>query len=189
MNINGIIVNPATDALVESHAGNVINGYSATREIRETPDGRRYCAVTTHPDGRVRVEVEADGVRWIRFPSGVIEGTRLADGAPVEPTRSPASEAAAALGRMGGSSTSPAKRAASRANGAKGGRPTTEFHFGKIFRSEGGFRVCGGVWAGGPIIKKSPWFATREEAERVAAEMIARRAENERLDRLAGLRP
>lgn len=34
-----------------------------------------------------------------------------------------AKEAAAALGRMGGSSTSPAKRAASRTNGAKGGRP------------------------------------------------------------------
>ena len=97
--------------------------------------------------------------------------------------------AAAALGRMGGASTSPAKRIASRANGAKGGRPTTEFRFGKVFRSEGGFRVCGGVWAGGPIIHQSPWFATREEAERVAAEMIARRAENERLDRLAGLRP
>lgn len=31
--------------------------------------------------------------------------------------------AAAALGRMGGASTSPAKQAASRANGAKGGRP------------------------------------------------------------------
>lgn len=31
--------------------------------------------------------------------------------------------AAAALGRMGGSSTSPAKQAASRANGARGGRP------------------------------------------------------------------
>ena len=29
----------------------------------------------------------------------------------------------------------------------------------------------------------------REEAERASAEMIARRAENERLDRLAGLRP
>lgn len=33
--------------------------------------------------------------------------------------------AAAALGRMGGASTSPAKQAASRANGAKGGRPVT----------------------------------------------------------------
>lgn len=31
--------------------------------------------------------------------------------------------AASALGRMGGSSTSPAKRAASRANGSRGGRP------------------------------------------------------------------
>ena len=123
MNINGIIVNPETDALVESRAGNVINGYSATREIRETPDGRRYSAIVTHPDGRVRVEVEADGVRWIRFPSGVIEGTRIADGSPVEPTRSPASEAAAALGRMGGASRSPAKQAASRANGRLGGRP------------------------------------------------------------------
>lgn len=33
--------------------------------------------------------------------------------------------AAAALGRIGGSSTSPAKRAASRENGKKGGRPVT----------------------------------------------------------------
>lgn len=33
------------------------------------------------------------------------------------------SAAAAALGRMGGASTSPAKRAASRANGRLGGRP------------------------------------------------------------------
>lgn len=96
--------------------------------------------------------------------------------------------AAAALGRLGGLSKSEAKRVAVRENGKKGGRPTTEFHFGKVFRSEGGFRVCGGVWAGSPIIKQSPWFATREEAERASAEMIARRAENERLDRLAGLR-
>lgn len=100
-----------------------------------------------------------------------------------------AKEAAAALGRRGGSSTSPAKRAASRANGAKGGRPCTEFHEGKVFASEGGFRVCGGVWAGGPIIKQSPWFATREEAEREAAAMLKRRAERDELDRLAGLRP
>lgn len=34
--------------------------------------------------------------------------------------------AAAALGRMGGASTSPAKQAASRVNGAKGGRPQTD---------------------------------------------------------------
>jgi hypothetical protein len=34
--------------------------------------------------------------------------------------------AAAALGRIGGASTSPAKRAASRSNGAKGGRPCTD---------------------------------------------------------------
>ena len=104
-------------------------------------------------------------------------------------TNTDISNAASALGRLGGRSKSEAKRAASRANGARGGRPTTEFCFGKIFRSEGGFRVCGGVHAGGPTLSSSPWFATREEAERVAAEMIARRAENERLDRLAGLRP
>lgn len=97
--------------------------------------------------------------------------------------------AAAALGRMGGASTSLAKQAAARANGAKGGRPCTEFHEGKIFASEGGFRVCGGVWAGGPIIKQSPWFATREEAEREAVAMLKRREEREELDRLAGLRP
>ena len=34
-----------------------------------------------------------------------------------------------------------------------------------IFASEGGFRVCGAVWAGGPVISASPWFKTREEAE------------------------
>ena len=34
--------------------------------------------------------------------------------------------AAAALGRMGGASTSPAKRAAARANGALGGRPRSD---------------------------------------------------------------
>lgn len=88
-----------------------------------------------------------------------------------------------------GAATSEAKAAASRANGAKGGRPCTEFHEGKVFASEGGFRVCGGVWAGGPIIKQSPWFATREEAEREAAAMLKRRAKRDELDRLAGLRP
>lgn len=81
------------------------------------------------------------------------------------------SRAAAALGRKGGRAKSEAKSAASRANGAKGGRPTTEFHVGKVFRSEGGWRVCCGVWAGGPIIDQSPWFKTREEAEREAEEM------------------
>lgn len=120
MNINGIIVNPETDTLIESRAGRVINGYSATREIRETPDGRRYAVVVAHPDGRTRVEIEADGVRWVRYPSGSVEGTRLEDGAPVEPARN---SAAAALGRLGRAAHTPAQQAASRANGARGGRP------------------------------------------------------------------
>lgn len=34
-----------------------------------------------------------------------------------------------------------------------------------IFKSEGGYRVCGATWAGGPVIDSSPWFATMEEAE------------------------
>lgn len=34
-----------------------------------------------------------------------------------------------------------------------------------VFRSEGGYRVCGAIWAGGPVIDSSPWFPTREEAE------------------------
>lgn len=46
-------------------------------------------------------------------------GVKCVDGYTVE------GSAAAALGRMGGASTSPAKQAASRANGAKGGRPAT----------------------------------------------------------------
>ena len=46
-------------------------------------------------------------------------GAKCVDGYTVD------GSAAAAIGRIGGSSTSPAKRAASRANGAKGGRPAT----------------------------------------------------------------
>lgn len=34
-----------------------------------------------------------------------------------------------------------------------------------IFKSEGGYRVCGAVWGDGPIMKYSPWFETMEEAQ------------------------
>lgn len=40
-----------------------------------------------------------------------------------------------------------------------------------VFKSEGGFRVCGALWAGGPVISSSPWFATREQAEASAQKM------------------
>jgi len=183
-NINGISIDTADDRLVESHDGMSHNGHSASREVRETADGIQYTVVTTHPDGLVRVEVEADGIRWTRWPNGSVDGVRLLDGAPVE-----CESKAAALGRIGGRSKSEAKAAAARENGAKGGRPTTEFHVGKMFRSEGGWRVCGGVWNGGPIIDQSPWFATREEAEREAGEIHRRNVERDALAILSGEAP
>jgi len=45
------------------------------------------------------------------------------------------SEAAAALGRVGGRSTSAAKQSASRLNGAKGGKPKAD-PMAKLFRRE-----------------------------------------------------
>ena len=34
-----------------------------------------------------------------------------------------------------------------------------------VFISEGGYRVCLGVWNGSPIISNCPWFETKEETE------------------------
>ena len=38
-----------------------------------------------------------------------------------------------------------------------------------VFPSEGGWRYAGAMWAGGPIIDQSPWFAT-EKAARAASQ-------------------
>lgn len=35
----------------------------------------------------------------------------------------------------------------------------------QIFRSEGGWRVCGGVVNGGPIMELSLWYPTRRGAQ------------------------
>lgn len=43
-------------------------------------------------------------------------------------------------------------------------------HF-DVFRSDGGWRVCGGIWAGGPILRQSPWFADEAQAKAVARQM------------------
>lgn len=48
----------------------------------------------------------------------------------------------------------------------------------EIFKSEGGYRVCGGVWCGGPIMKKSPYFRTLEEAKKAAVSMRKKDEEN-----------
>lgn len=47
-----------------------------------------------------------------------------------------------------------------------------------IFASEGGYRVCGGLWGDDPIINQCPWFTTREEAEIGARKM--KEEDNER---------
>jgi len=38
-----------------------------------------------------------------------------------------------------------------------------------VFPSEGGWRYAGAIWAGGPIIDQSPWFAS-EKAARAASQ-------------------
>lgn len=40
-----------------------------------------------------------------------------------------------------------------------------------IFKSEGGYRVCGATCCDGPVIDASPWFKTRQEAEQAARDM------------------
>lgn len=40
-----------------------------------------------------------------------------------------------------------------------------------IFKSEGGYRVCGAVYLDEPILDLSPWFETTEEAEEAAKAM------------------
>jgi hypothetical protein len=58
-----------------------------------------------------------------------------------------------------------------------------------IFESEGGFRGCGGTWVGGPIIRQSPWFKGRAEAEAAAKEMRAADIRAEAEEILAGMAP
>lgn len=55
-----------------------------------------------------------------------------------------------------------------------------------VFKSEGGFRVCGGVWAGGPIMAQSPWFATQAEAEAESMKMKERDVKSAALDIIGG---
>jgi hypothetical protein len=44
-----------------------------------------------------------------------------------------------------------------------------------VFKSEGGYRVCLGVWSGSPIISKCPWLETKEEAEELVRYLKKRR--------------
>ena len=45
-----------------------------------------------------------------------------------------------------------------------------------VFKSEGGFRVAGAVYNDCPVMDRSPWFETREEADEAAKEMRFRDA-------------
>lgn len=82
-----IKINPESDRLVETHGGShSINGYYATCEVRENTVGMRYEVTVTHPDGRSRIDMVRDGVRWTRYPAGTIEITRLTDGANLDTT-------------------------------------------------------------------------------------------------------
>ena len=94
-------------------------------------------------------------------------------------TKEDLSAAAAVMGRKGGSARTDRKAATARSNGANGGRPKTHFAVGDIFKSEGGWRVAHNVWAGGPDMRNSPWFATRDEAKAHLAEWKAKRAEDD----------
>lgn len=58
-----------------------------------------------------------------------------------------------------------------------------------VFASEGGYRVCGAVWAGCPVIDSSPWFATREEAENEVERMKSRAVERQALEIVQGYPP
>ena len=41
----------------------------------------------------------------------------------------------------------------------------------EVFRSEGGYRVAGEICNGGPVMKKSPWYATKKAATCVSSNM------------------
>ena len=38
----------------------------------------------------------------------------------------------------------------------------------EIFKSEGGYRFAGAIWAGGPVVENSPWFARVADAKKAA---------------------
>ena len=50
---------------------------------------------------------------------------------------------------------------------------------GEIFESEGGYRVCGGIWMDSWIISQSPWFKTKEEAEKYSDDLKRRNGIND----------
>lgn len=41
----------------------------------------------------------------------------------------------------------------------------------EVFKSEGGYRVCGAVWNNSPVMDKSPWYETKDGAESAAREI------------------
>lgn len=51
-----------------------------------------------------------------------------------------------------------------------------------IFKSEGGFRVCCGLWGDDPIIASSPWYSSLEKAKKGQAAMKARHFEEEAME-------
>lgn len=48
----------------------------------------------------------------------------------------------------------------------------------EVFRSEGGYRVCGGLWNDNPIMDQCPWYET-ESLARDAAQSIRYKRETE----------
>ena len=43
----------------------------------------------------------------------------------------------------------------------------------EIFKSEGGYRFAGALWADDPILSSCPWFAKKEQATRAAKQCVA----------------
>lgn len=57
-----------------------------------------------------------------------------------------------------------------------------------IFASEGGYRLCLGVWNDGPILDSSPWFEEKDEAEKAKEAALREKEKFTRIEILIAAR-
>jgi len=53
-----------------------------------------------------------------------------------------------------------------------------------IFKSEGGYRLALGIYNDCPVIDRSPWYETKDQAERAKNEAIAEDERQEKIKQL-----